>query len=161
MKKAWIVGTCLVLALSGCSKEVEPEPEEAAEDLVVEEEIPEVVLVEDLDDETFKKVRYHIQDQLMVFDASRFDEGLMLAVKEDVKSGMDRELAKEIVEETLSGYLNMWKREIITESLEFLVGEYSRSDFEKLIENTTNEQIKGMVIAYAIEKLEQEGYQFD
>lgn len=98
----------------------------------------------------------------MVFDASRFDEGLMLAVKEDVKSGMDRELAKEIVEETLSGYLNMWKREIITESLEFfLVGEYSRSDFEKLIENTTNEQIKGMVIAYAIEKLEQEGYQFD
>ncbi len=56
MKKAWIVGTCLVLALSGCSKEVEPEPEEAAEDLVVEEEIPEVVLVEDLDDEYFKRL---------------------------------------------------------------------------------------------------------
>lgn len=160
MKKAWIIGVCLALALTGCSSEPEPEPKSVVADEVVDE-IPEVEVVEDMDEETFKKVRYHIHDQLMVFDASRFDEGLMMAVREKVKSGMDRELAKKIVEEILSGYMNMWKREIVTESLEFLVGDYSRNDFEKLMENTSNDQIKDMVIAYVIEKLEQEGYEFD
>lgn len=97
----------------------------------------------------------------MVFDASRFDDGLMAAVKEDVRSGMDKSLAKEIVNETLSGYMDMWKREIVSETLEFLVGEYSRSDFDKLMQSTSNSQIKTMVVAYVMEKLSQEGYQFE
>ncbi len=159
MKRVWIVGACLLWAVTGCSSTPEPEPVVA--EVVVEEAEIEVELVEDLDDETYKKVRYRIQDELMVFDASRFDDGLMAAVKEDVRSGMDKSLAKEIVNETLSGYMDMWKREIVSETLEFLVGEYSRSDFDKLMQSTSNSQIKTMVVAYVMEKLSQEGYQFE
>tara|TARA_Y100001933_G_scaffold237622_1_gene260638 strand:- start:73 stop:552 length:480 start_codon:yes stop_codon:yes gene_type:complete len=159
MKKALITMMVFTIALSGCVKRQAPEPE--VEDLPIEEEIPEAKDVEDLPEEAFKRVRYHIQEQLLVFDASRFDEGLMIAVREDINTGLDKDQAKSIVEETLSGYMDMWKREIVTESLEFLVGEYSRRDFEKLMEDTSNKQIKNMVIAYVLEKLEQEGYQFE
>lgn len=159
MKKALIAILLFTIALSGCAKKEAPKPE--VEDTPIEEEIPEAKDVEDLPEEAFKRVRYHIQEQLLVFDASRFDEGLMMAVREDINTGLDKEQAKSIVEETLSGYMDMWKREIVTESLEFLVGEYSRRDFEKLMEDTSNKQIKSMVIAYVLEKLEQEGYQFE
>jgi len=161
MKKALLIGLFLVLVLAGCSRQVEEEKPVSVIPETVEEEIPEVEEVEDLSDEAYRKVRVHIQDQLMVFDASRFDEGLMMAVRDDVMSGMDKTLAKEIVEEVLDGYLDMWKREIVTESLEFLVGEYSRADYEKLMQNTSNDPIQGMVVAYVIEKLKQEGYEFD
>ncbi|WP_430884682.1 hypothetical protein [Fusibacter sp. JL216-2] len=159
MKKALIAILLFVIALTGCAKKAAPEPE--IEDVPIEEEIPEAKDVENLPEEAFKRVRYHIQEQLLVFDASRFDEGLMLAVREEINTGLDKEQAKSIVDETLSGYMDMWKREIVTESLEFLVGEYSRRDFEKLMEDTSNKQIKSMVIAYVLEKLEQEGYQFE
>lgn len=159
MKKALIAILLFTIALSGCAKKEAAKPE--VEDTPIEEEIPEAKDVEDLPEEAFKRVRYHIQEQLLVFDASRFDEGLMMAVREDINTGLDKEQAKSIVEETLSGYMDMWKREIVTESLEFLVGEYSRRDFEKLMEDTSNKQIKSMVIAYVLEKLEQEGYQFE
>lgn len=159
MKKALIAILLFTIALSGCAKKEAPKPE--VEDTPIEEEIPEAKDVEDLPEEAFKRVRYHIQEQLLVFDASRFDEGLMMAVREDINTGLDKEQAKSIVEETLSGYMDMWKREIVTESLEFLVGDYSRRDFEKLMEDTSNKQIKSMVIAYVLEKLEQEGYQFE
>lgn len=159
MKKALIAILLFTIALSGCAKKEAPKPE--VDDTPIEEEIPEAKDVEDLPEEAFKRVRYHIQEQLLVFDASRFDEGLMMAVREDINTGLDKEQAKSIVEETLSGYMDMWKREIVTESLEFLVGDYSRRDFEKLMEDTSNKQIKSMVIAYVLEKLEQEGYQFE
>lgn len=160
MKKAWIIGLCTLLVLTGCSRQPEKKPEPVVEEVVVEE-VPEVEEVEDLNDEAYRKVRLHIQEQLLVFDASRFDEGLMIAVRDDVKSGMDNSLAKEVVLEVLDGYLDMWKREIVTESLEFLVGEYSRADYEKLMQDTSNDPIQGMVAAYVIEKLKQEGYEFD
>ncbi len=124
MKKALIAILLFVIALTGCAKKAAPEPE--IEDVPIEEEIPEAKDVENLPEEAFKRVRYHIQEQLLVFDASRFDEGLMLAVREEINTGLDKEQAKSIVDETLSGYMDMWKREIVTESLEFLVGEYSR-----------------------------------
>ena len=160
MKKAWIVGLVVIMSLTGCSEKPEEKPVPVVEE-AVEEEIPEVEEVENLNDEAYTKVRGHIQEQLLVFDASRLDEGLMMAVRDDVRTGMDRSLAKEVVVEVLDGYLDMWKQEIVTESLEFLVGEYSRSDYEKLIQDTSNDPIQSMVVAYVIEKLRQEGYEFD
>ncbi len=159
MKKAWVAGICLLFLLVGCASNAEVETVVKKERIV--EEVIEVKVVEDLEKEVYKKVRYRIQEELLVFDASRFDDGLMASVREMVKSGMERSLVKEIVEETLGGYMDLWKREIVTERLEFLVGEYSRNDFEKLMQDTSNTQIKGMVVAYVIEKLIQEGYQFD
>lgn len=160
MKRAWIVGLCLVLLGTGCSRGQavsQPEPEVRVE----EEEVIEVKVVDDLPEEAYKRVKYRVQEELMVFDASRFDDGLMASVREVVLTGMDRSLVKEVIEETLSGYMDLWKREIVTERLEFLVGEYSRNDFEKLMQDTSNKQIKDMVVAYVLEKLIQEGYQFD
>jgi len=161
MIRAWIIGICLILTITGCTKKAEPELDPEVLEVVVEELEEEVVVIENLDEEIYKKVRYRVQDELMVFDASRMDDGLMAAVRDDVRSGMDKEFAKEIIEEILDGYMNLWKQEIVTETLEFHVGEYSRSDFEKLMQNTSNSQIKGMVVAYVMEKLKQEGYQFE
>ncbi len=160
MRRAWIVGLCLVLLGTGCSNRQE-EIQPKAEVRVEEEEVIEVKLVEDLSEEAYKRVKYRVQEELLVFDASRFDDGIMASVHEVVLTGMDRTLVKEVIEETLSGYMDLWKREIVTERLEFLVGEYSRNDFEKLMQDTSNKQIKDMVVAYVLEKLIQEGYQFD
>jgi len=158
MKRALIIGICLVLLLVGCTKKTEPLP--VVEEVVEEEEI-EVEVVEDLDEDSFKKVKFRVQEELLVFDASRFDEGLMEVVKEDIHSGMTRELAKKIVGGILAEYMDLWKQEIVSETLEFHVGEYSRADFDRLMNNTSNKQIKAMVVVYVIQKLEQDGYKFE
>jgi len=160
MKRAWIIGICLVLLLVGCTKKTEPLPvvEEVVEEEIVEEEVE---VVEDLDEDSFNRVKSRVQEELLVFDASRFDEGLMETVKEDIHSGMTREHAKGVVEEILTEYMDLWKQEIVSETLEFHVGKYSRADFDRLMNNTTNKQIKAMVVVYVIQKLEQDGYKFE
>lgn len=158
MKNLWMICLCSALILSGCTRVQAAELPQRPVPLPAAE--PEEALVEDMENEQFKLVRYRIQEELLVFDASRLDDGLMSAARDEVQKGMDKTMAKTAVETIIETHADLWKQEIISENLEYLVGEYSRSDFERMVRSTSNDQVQGMITAYVLEKLKQEGYQF-